>query len=636
MESIAGMVSRQGRKVDANILLGDCILRSFDGGLPAKSWCADDAALATAGTIIDAPPISRGEIVLAAAARIDNRDELNTVLGLPAEAAAPRSDARLVFQAYQRWGDACVDHLVGDWCFAVWHRQQRRLFLARDHYGMTSLYYAVKDDVVYFSSYLNFFLSLPGWSFQPEEEYIAALLTVFPPEKNHTIFKGIHRIPPGHYLVADSGGIALHQYYHLENAPDVRFSRDADYVDAFREIYTEAVACRLAHRRPVGVTLSGGLDSGSVAVTASALLKGEKQPILAFSHVPRYAVDEIGARAKCSPDESAHIQATAAKAGNIAVEWIDSADLSPVSGQARLLDCFPEPIFGAANSFWLYQIVEKARQRQAGVLLTGQAGNATISWNGKGVLAALARNGRWKSLLNEIRASGKVRGVALSRLIASDLCAPLIPRILFRFYLERLRGRRSYDYYSSINSGFAADIKLEELMRRKNHDPYFQPSADTRGMRFRIIHPGVSNIGCFWHEIGLYFQLPVLDPTADKRVMEFCLGIPDDQHLKGGVDRRLVRRAFENDLPEQVLWNRHKGLQAADIVLRLRASAKQVGALIDKLSRSELTRYFLDIPKLRKIYNSIHGPVTPQSTFLCSSELMRGLMMGQCLLRYFD
>jgi asparagine synthase (glutamine-hydrolysing) len=179
------------------------------------------------------------------------------------------------------------------------------------------------------------------------------------------------------------------------------------------------------------------------------------------------------------------------------------------------------------------------------------------------------------------------------------------------------------------------EIDLLQIMRDCGHDPLFKPVPDTRKMRYRIIHPGSSPVGCLWHEIGQAMGMHVLDPTLDKRVMEFCLAIPDDQYLKDGTDRRLVRRAFAGQLPDEVLRNPRKGLQSADIVSRIQHFHQEVETALSDLEHLALARKYLDLRKMRDVVRSLDGPTTPSLAFISRAILMRGLMIGLCLQKYF-
>jgi asparagine synthase (glutamine-hydrolysing) len=635
MNGISGIIDLQGRRIGIHTLTavrGETVatVRKEEG-----IWQQADAAFWHVGTQAYTNPLEDDELVLLCAARLDNKEELYISLGLTHTAEQSISDNHLILKAYRQWGPACVEHLIGEWSFAVWHKQERTLFLARDHFGNTGLYFYKKNGLFVFSSFLKPLLAIPGFSSAPNDEYIAALLTCFLPEGTGTIYDAIRRIPPAHNLTVTSNGVHLHRYYYLEHTPSLRLARDEDYVEAFQEIFTRAVKDRIRDRDAVGVTLSGGLDSGAVAVTAANILKSDSKTLRAFCHVPFYDTSDALDAGSRFGDESPYVKKVAARAGNIEVDWVDSEDLGPVQGQRRLLDCFPEPIFGAANSFWLFHILDRARAQGIDTLLTGQMGNATLSWSGAGGLASLARTGSWATLFTQIRAISAARSISMGRVFASQVCLPFTPPFLYRFYSRYKRGQGSVTDYSAIHPEFVKKIHLLERMRDCGHDPLFKPVPDTRKMRYKIIHPGSSPIGCLWHELGHAMGVRVLDPTLDKRVMEFCLAIPDDQYLKDGTDRRLVRRAFDGQLPDEVLRNPRKGLQSADIVSRIRHFHQEVETALDDIEHLDLARQYLDLKKMRDVFRSLDGPMTPSLTFTSGAILMRGLMIGLCLQKYF-
>lgn len=613
-------------------LRGDGISQAGQGhGL----WHQNNVALWQEGPSSPKEPLVTDDLAVVCAARLDNSKELHTSLGLDHTPWNALSDAHLILKAYQTWKTDCVHHLIGEWSLAVWHKKERSLFLARDHFGNTGLYVYQQGHLLVFASFLKTLLSVPGFSSVPDEGYIATLLTGFLPEGTGTIYDAVQRIPPAHHLTVTSESAHLHRYYYLEHTPSLRLPRDEDYVEAFQEVFTRAVKDRISDRGAVGVTLSGGLDSGAVAVTAANILKNNNRTLHAFSHVPFYDTTDALDTGSRFGDESPYVKKVAAHAGNIEVDWVDSRDLGPVQGQRRLLSCFPEPIFGAVNSFWLFHILDRARVKGIDTLLTGQMGNTTLSWGGTGYLASLVRTGNWSTLTDQLRALSRARSVSLWRVFASQVCLPWTPPLLYQFYSKCRHGQASVADYSAICPEFMKEIHLLEKMRDFGHNPLFKPVADTRRMRYRIIHPGASPIGCFWHELGHAMGMHVLDPTLDKRVMEFCLAIPDDQYLKDGTDRRLVRRAFDGQLPDEVLRNPRRGLQSADIVSRIRHFHQEVEAALDDIEKSDLARKYLDLNKMRGVFRSLDGPMTPSLTFNSGAILMRGLMIGLCLQEHF-
>jgi asparagine synthase (glutamine-hydrolysing) len=174
--------------------------------------------------------------------------------------------------------------------------------------------------------------------------------------------------------------IRVERYWDLEQTPDLRLSTDDDYVDAFLEIYDEAVRCRLRCSEPVGLTLSGGLDSGSVAALAGRVLGKRGERLAAFSSVPIAPTE--GLVGWHLGDETPLIEATARFVGNIDVNYIHARDVSPVAAIERALSIHDQPLHAAGNMYWIMALLEAARGQGLGAVLTGQGGNTTISWAG--------------------------------------------------------------------------------------------------------------------------------------------------------------------------------------------------------------------------------------------------------------
>jgi asparagine synthase (glutamine-hydrolysing) len=137
-----------------------------------------------------------------------------------------------------------------------------------------------------------------------------------------------------------------------------------------------------------------------------------------------------------------------------------------------------------------------------------------------------------------------------------------------------------------------------------------------------------------WYEIGAAHALEIRDPTFDQRVMSFCWSIPQSQYVRDGRNRMLIRRAMADYLPEQVLWNRRMGVQAADIGQRIVDHRGEMGTALAKLEQSELARHYLDLPKMRGVFESVQHGIDPTNSEECGTILSRGLMVGLFLLRF--
>jgi asparagine synthase (glutamine-hydrolysing) len=606
-------------------------------------------------------------IVLTAHARLDNREELLSVIarsGVCDEAISYRglgiasqkplamtSDSELILHAYLRWGEECVQHLVGDWAFAVWDARQRKLFLARDHGGISSLYYYRGPRLFAFASSIKGLLALPDVPQRPNLLGMAHLLTVWhsggAQAVDQTAYEEILRLPPAHTLTVMADKVETRRYWFLENTPPVRLGSDDEYLEAFLEIYTEAVRCRLRTCPPlhperseskskegvksgVGATLSSGLDSGSVCALAARELRARGERLPVFTSVPIYDTQHTARRGRYG-DESPLVELNRQFIGNLDVYYIRAENVSPLAGMARALELHDRPMHAAGNMFWIYALLESAQQQGLNVLLTGQVGNGTISWTG-GVenFWRLILSGQWQTLWRQYKHSG----LSPWKMVKRHLLRPIVMEIrrVFR-NPSGLLGREPWAAYSAINPCWARSLDLARRMKASGHDPTFTPPSDPFQAHVQLLRLNCG-VGAIWAEKGPAYGLEVRDPTMDKRLMEFCLAIPDDQYRLNGQDRALIRRAMQGLLPDEVRLNTRRGLQAADLGHRLLAELPQVQAVMVQLERSALARQVLDLPRMNRVLHALQKEVSAKTTQECGTILTRGMMVGMFLSRF--
>jgi len=568
-----------------------------------------------------------GDLVITAHARIDNREELFAALGVPYPERPAMPDSSVILKAYEKWGEDCPDRLLGDWCFAIWNARSRKLFLARDHHGNTGLYFHGNDRLFAFASGLKGLLALPEVPRRLNELRIAQILVAWPEGGQPTCYLDIRRLPPAHALTVSPQGTRVWRYWYLEATPPLRLSSDEQYVEAFRDLYAEAVRCRLRSLRPVGVMLSGGLDSGSVAALAARELRAQGRRLPAFSSVPLYDTEGL-VKPYQFGDERPFIEATCRQAGNLEVTYSRAEQVTPLEGIRRGLILHDEPGLAASNYFWMVALQEEARAQGIGAMLTGQGGNATVSWEAPGYLAALARGGHWQTLCKELIAWKSIHHRPLWRAFAGQVVKPLLtPWLSYRYRLFP-NGKAPWADYAAIHPQFARRLRLAEQMYERGHDPTFPPRLDSREYRYAIILPGGSLLGCLGQEWGAGFGMEDREPTLDKRLLEFCLAIPDDQHFRNGWNRWLLRRALEGLLPPTVLDNPRRGVQAADLGWRLRDCWQEVDAALDKLEKSPTANNCLTIERMKNILYQLRTRIDQPITWQCGTILLRGLMVG--------
>ena len=396
-------------------------------------------------------PVDHGAgLVVAADARLDDRDALCDALGVPLPERAGLTDAELILRAFMRWGRDCPHHLLGDYAFAVRDRRRRTLFCARDHIGARPFYYALTTRRFVFASAVEAVLAAPDVSDALDERVVATHLTVEALRSGaRTFFAAVRKLPPGHTLTVEagrpedgSGGprVRIEQYWHPERAPAARPASDDAYAEQLLDLYTQAVRDRL-RGGPVGVHLSGGLDSSSVAVLAAreARRRGHPPP-LAFTWLPEPGARSLRRRKIVQPGPERRGRGDACVAPTVASFSTAQTPRPPkpehareyalvdaVCAQEGLQTCHgaptPDDVLGVLRLDGTLpgvqvhlneEIVQRhAAARGVRVLLSGWGGDEGVSFHGRGVLAAFAAERTLAAARRRIPCSGRL-GAAFS------------------------------------------------------------------------------------------------------------------------------------------------------------------------------------------------------------------------------
>ncbi|QWE11334.1 asparagine synthetase B [Polynucleobacter sp. es-EL-1] len=541
-------------------------------------------------------PLIVGSLCLVARVRLDNRSELCQTLGLKNNPHLP--DSQILMAAYRYFGQACVDYLEGDWSFALWDSSDESLFIARDASGNTGLYYWWNGSQLVFSNGLKGILAHPEFEQQINPAVIADLLTVSHHSEiqAQTVYTGIKRLLPGNCLLLKQGILKIFQWWNPERLDPLNFSNPKECYAEFQTLYEKVVREQLRiGDGQVAATLSGGLDSGSVVSLAAPKLNVKSAELTAFVHVPLYVPTSEGHTR--TGNEIQMATATAQFVGNVNIVPILSEKKTLLWGLKRGLEIHDAPGHAASNYFWLFDIQEQAQAMNARVLLTGQMGNATISYSGDGNLWPEIRRGQWKSVISELLCDSNGVLKSLKRRIIRPILLPL----LLHWRNRKVNNLSYVNDYSYINPDFANEIKIHQGNNCRGlglFTSFFQdPSQDLiRQFRLGLLGGGAS--GALWMEAGAAHHLDVRDPTRDRRIIEFCWRLPDSIFWAGGVKRGLIRKGLANYLPLDVLTSTKKGLQVADIHERLKNELPEFLALANELAMSSAADY-VDMTRIK-------------------------------------
>jgi asparagine synthase (glutamine-hydrolysing) len=546
VSAIAGLVRRDGQPIDPaelDALSASLAHRGPDG---RNAWHGGPVGLVHCLLRVApeaehaAQPYQRDGRVITADVRLDNRSELCAALGLP---LATQSDAELILAAYARWGEACAEHLLGDFAFAIWDETERQLFCARDYIGFKPFYYYASPRQFVFATELKGVLALPEVPRRLNEMRVADYLLPVFDDLASTFYQDLQRLPPGHCLSLSPTGVRVWPHYTLQPQPLLKLRSDAEYIEAFRERFEAAVRCRIRTPYPVGASLSGGLDSSSVVVQARALRGPQAAPLSVFSAV----FDEVPAS-----DERPYMEAVLA-GGGLTSHFIRADLLSPLADLERMHWHEDEPFY-APNLFIDWALYRAAQAAGVRVMLDGQDGDSTVS-HGLGLFQDLARSGRWGRAWREAGLVAGHFGSTRSRVLWRQAIRPLLPVGLVAA-IRRLRRQPHGPLWRAapIQLGFAQRLGWPERIR-----PWLEadarPALGESVAHWRKISQPIHT---FYLEVGdreaAAFGLEVRSPFYDRRLVEFCLSVPGELKLRDGWTRWIMRRAMHGLLPPQVEW----------------------------------------------------------------------------------
>ena len=494
--------------------------------------------------------------------RLDNRDELLAKLGLSSERESI-GDAELILLAYLKWKEMCVDHLLGDFAFAINDPRHNRLFCARDHSGMRPFYYHTAPGQRFiFASDARAILVLPQVPYKVDQGRIADFLV---PQLEwidytSTFFEGVCRLPPGHKATVSPAGVNVVEYWKPEPQRDLAPLSDEDYAEGFLDVFTCAVKARLrAPGNIVGSMLSGGMDSGSVVAVGREILSARgDSPLNTYSAARRRGADCAESRAiyaaLCVPSISPNL---------IHPDALEVFDGSLLSGHE-------EPYDG--QFLILKSIYMAAREKGQRVVLDGGGGDILLSEGS--YIVRLIRQGRLRQAITEVAAEKNAwYGTSFFRDLIRYTRAAVLPESV-KIRLRPFRYQRDIQaciQESLISRDFADRVDIAGRFQRLRQ---MFPDAwipDYAVERCDAIRPNVTGGRERYARLAAAAATEASDPFLDKRVIEFCANLPGRSRLKNGWPKAILREVMSARIPDAVRWNRgkpHLGWLFNDVVTR--------------------------------------------------------------------
>ncbi|HUP25828.1 MAG TPA: asparagine synthase (glutamine-hydrolyzing), partial [Thermoanaerobaculia bacterium] len=496
-----------------------------------------------------------GSAVVVFNGEIYNHLELRSRLEERGHRFATKSDTEAIIHSYEEHGVDCVSDLRGMFAFAIWDRLRRRLLLARDRLGIKPLYYHVGCDFVVFASEIKALLTHPRVPREIDPEGLDLYLSLRYVPGPRTMFRGISKLQPGHLLVCDEAGIRLRQYWDVpcpeKRAEPLTRAETLEARDKLAAVLEESVRLRLVADVPLGVFLSGGLDSTSVLAVMNRLAPGE--PARSFT---------VGYETALGDDEPANEftfarQAADSFGANHQELRLETKDVKDVLRE--VVWHLDEPVADPA-CVPLFLVSRLARN------------DVTVVLSGEGADEILGGYGAYRRMLHLERVHQHVRGARGSLLAAAGQILPGVSGERARHFL-RLASKPLPLRYHGVSRGFLPETK-GRLVGCDDHARVDQCATDLFSDHFRAVAGAPPLEQMLYVDIKTWLPDDLLVkadkmtmanaqelrvPFLDHRLVELAATLPSELKIRGRHGKAVLRDAMSGVVPQPILERSKKG-----------------------------------------------------------------------------
>jgi asparagine synthase (glutamine-hydrolysing) len=518
------------------------------------------------------------QLDISADVQLHNRADLFRALGLQTTS----NDCQLILAAYSKWGEECPNFLLGEFAFAVWDERRKSLFCCRDHIGFRAFLYWRNGTRFVFSGDIEPILARSG---VPREVNRAKLAALAVPTAHHvrheeTFHAGIFSLPPGTSMTVNREGTRQRRYWEPGSGAVQVPKRPEKATEALRDLLFKAVGCRLDRDSPVASLLSGGLDSSSIVAIASRCLEKQNRELTAIS-----AVLPEESRTRFA-DERDYIDEFRGWP-NINIEYVTARGRGPfdsLSDPSRFV-AFPL----RSSRFYLNEECEKAALAGgARKLLWGFGGEFGVSSWSERYYLELAVRGRWRALFRELKQCRASRSSSPARML----------------------GRQVLNIVSPVRGWRPAVLLASELQRQAKATPALKGrSPYLRRHQLSEIRYWLSKHAM---ERGQSISLvPPCSPLLDKRILEFCLAMPESMDVGDGYPRYRIRAALDGILPPRIQWRTTKAPYSPDYFVRYNAQLGIAREFVQTIRPNDPIRTIVDVEGLRKLLVPVDAGAGP-------------------------
>ncbi|MBN2682808.1 MAG: hypothetical protein JXR58_09895 [Bacteroidales bacterium] len=538
------------------------------------------------------PFVSQNTIVIADA-RIDNRKELSALLTCNEDIP----DSQLIATAYNVWKEDCPKYLVGDYAFAIWDRNEEKLFCARDHAGFRPFFFYSDDEKFVFSSEIKGIKALTEISLSVDYGWIADSIATIAQAKERTMYNEVFRLKPAHSICVGKTNSSITKYWDLDFSTKTKLNCENDYINKFREILDEAVACRLKTNYPVASELSGGIDSSGVSSIAFNKINKDNSRFYALSHV---LPDNLLGKVHPFSDEREFSNLVCQYAGIENHLYVTSEDKTIIKEMKAAID-LQDGIMGQNLYLFSDNLYEMAAEKGCRTLLSGFGGDEFVSNSCSGYLESLVHKFKFRKAYKKIPSKNKIPLYRLFRL-KLFMFENYLP---FVYKLFRNRNKWVKERYRELlfDKEFGKKMNIRKRYSVMKGFPTDKSMEMRQYKRFNLPHVSLRHETCYI--AARNYKLEYTYPLWDRRLMEFFFSIPSEIKFGNGKGRYIYRKALEGYVPKKVQYRADKtGTTISTVDLRILNDKENIIKLIEDLEKTDLET-FVDYKRMKEIFAKI-------------------------------
>ncbi len=487
---------------------------------------------------------------------INNKSEIAKI----AQISETNSDAELLFNAYKNVNKKIFQKCYGKWIFIKKNKSNNIIEIWRDHVGMYSLYYFIKNDAFYFSTHLGTLLQYDNSPKQLNKMLIASLILGYTGKSDETIFNEIYKAPAASNVIISKHNYNIQRYWQIKKNI-IKYKNEIEYYEHFEYILNQAINENINFDDTIACTLSSGLDSSFLTARIATILQNKN--IYAITSIPVKEFKEFSEGRRYGNEEPL-ARLVAKKYSNI-IHIIDDANENNIIDLLKKsLIIHGYPLRNAINQHWIISMFEKLAMYNVNKLFIAQMGNLTVSW---------------PFIIKKNNILFKINNILNTKFPTKKI----------------IKQHKEY-----FNKNFLRANNFHYYLWKNDYFPYFDSFISYNKRKYflnQLLLQGFSS----WNDKGIFYGINVIDPFADPRIVEYCYSIPEYLFEKSKEKRLFIKAISKNYIPEEIINNSKKAIQAADIRIRIENEINEIQKLLKFSSEINELNEILDTSKLQKI-----------------------------------